>query len=487
MVAIRKDAGLTLSVLAALMVMPGVAVFGDGPAATGPASAPALGTLGGGNGMSAVVTTAPAPTVIVAPVPGATTAPAPEAAAVTQPFVGTVTADKVYVRSGPGTAYYEVGQLGRGDLVQVVGSRLGWYQILPPNGTFCLVAKEFVETDAAATTGTAKADYLNVRAGTAVSPNRDPNAVLTIIRKGTKLTIIGSTDKYYKVAPPEHALVYVSEQFIGRAPAGTEYKIPELRLPAGVAGPGVRTVTSTTLPSSTVELTPATGGTSGAAQVTGTVEPPARTGETATPQKTVSVAPVPAVTYDPTAGQRFAELNTRTQLELRKALGQRDLDGLIKEYQALLAVPNLPPSVQTSSESRVAALEKMATLQKLAKEGTASAEMIEEQRKALQQQYEQATKALEDYEKSGPYIAEGVLQTSTAVAGKYALVNPATKRVVAYVDPVSEVDISKLIGQYIGVRGGTHKAAGTEILVIHVKNATLLPAPALPTGSGSGK
>src|SRR4051812_8974679 len=62
----------------------------------------------------------------------ATTALAPmEANTVTQPFVGTVTADKVYVRSGPGSAYYEMGQLTKGDTVQVVGSSLGWYKILP--------------------------------------------------------------------------------------------------------------------------------------------------------------------------------------------------------------------------------------------------------------------------------------------------------------------------------------------------------------------
>src|SRR5205807_337725 len=106
--------------------------------------------------------------------PAPPAAPPAELPAATQPLVAAVTGDKVYVRSGPGTAYYEIGQLTKGDLVQVVGTSNGWYKILPPNGTFCLVAKEFVETDPAAgggaapTSGTVKGDYVNVRAGTAI-------------------------------------------------------------------------------------------------------------------------------------------------------------------------------------------------------------------------------------------------------------------------------------------------------------------------------
>ena len=113
-----------------------------------------------------------------APAGGTAAAPAAaELAPVTQPFVAQVTGDKVYVRSGPGTSYYELGQLSKGDLVYVVGTKSGWYQILPPNGTFCLIAKEFVEVDAAGgaapSSGTVKGDYINVRAGTAINRSRE--------------------------------------------------------------------------------------------------------------------------------------------------------------------------------------------------------------------------------------------------------------------------------------------------------------------------
>ena len=172
-----------------------------------------------------------------------TTAPA-EVAPVTQAFVASVTSDKVYVRSGPGTAYYEIGQLAKNDLVYVVGTSKGWYQILPPNGTYCMIAKDFV--DAAGAEGTVKADYVNVRAGTALNKNRDPSVVLTVVRKGAKLKILGATDKYYEIAPPEGARVYVSPQFVKQAAAGTEYKVPDLKLPTGMSGPSMATVEALT-------------------------------------------------------------------------------------------------------------------------------------------------------------------------------------------------------------------------------------------------
>ena len=464
MAAARKDALFTLALLTSLLATP---LLADSTTASAPApaSAPA----------SVVAATAPAaPTVIVTP------------PAVTQPFVGTITADKVYVRSGPGSAYYELGQLGKGDTVRVVGSRLGWYQILPPNGTFCLIAKEFVDADSAGATATVKSDYVNLRAGTAYYQNREPSAVLTVVRKGEKLTIVGSTDKYYKVAPTAKAYVFISPQFVAQSSDGTEYKIPDLRLPAGAVGPNVATVTSSSNTAiSTVEITPATEPSNGIKTTETTGSGVTATTEPTETHTTVVVPPTPTA-YAPSAYSRFSELNTKTQDELRKPLAQRDLDSLVKQYKDLLTTENLPPSVKQGSEARISALDKMATLQRLQKEGTASAASLEEQRKALQQQYEAANKAIEEYERTSAYLAEGRLQSSTAVAGKYALVNPATGRVVAYIDPASDVDVSKLLGQYIGVRGATKKVAGTEVEVIHVRNATLLPEPALP-GKSAGK
>jgi uncharacterized protein YgiM (DUF1202 family) len=421
--------------------------------------------------------------------PGSTSAAPAATPALTQPFVGTVNADRVYVRSGPGTAYYELGHVARGDLLQVVGAKGQWFAIFPPNGTFCMIAKEFVEPDSTGKSGTVKADYVNLRAGTALYKNRDPSAVLCVVRKGQKLAILGQTDKYFQVAPTERAYVYISQQFVTPAPAGTDYKIPDLKLPAGVTGPAKDTVTAPgALPSTTDSLaatpTNPTNPTTPSVNPTEprpTVEPGPSAPEMHAETSPAMPIPQPALTFSKDAYHKFAELNDRYQAELQKPVGTRELDGLIKDYKALLEQKDsLPPSVRMGSESRIAALEKLATIQRLQKESTASADTLAQQRKALQEQYSAAEKAIEDYEKTGPYLAEGTLQTSTAVTGKYALVNPVTGRTVAYVDPASQIDIGSLLGKYIGVRGVTKKAEGTQVTVIEVKNATLLPAPVVP-------
>ncbi|HVX86373.1 MAG TPA: hypothetical protein VH253_16435 [Phycisphaerae bacterium] len=451
-----------------------------------------------------------APAALPAPGGGGGTA---AAAAVdeTKPFVGVVMGDKVYVRAGPGNAYYEMGQLGKGDLVQVTGARLGWYQILPPNGTFCMIAKDYVDADAAGQNGTLKADYVNVRAGTALYPNRDPSAVLTTLRKGAKLTILGSTDKYYEIAPPEGARVYISPQFVQAAPGGTEYKVPELKLPSGMSGPAKNTVSAPeNLPPTAIEISPG-GGTGNGGQAAGggaATEPAGGTGGATamaggagtggaepgegiiigngaagngapgpTTEPTHVAPPPPAVTFNGEAAKKYDELNGEYQAELQKPPLKRDLDSLIKSYQELLGEKDLAPSVKLGSESRLNALQKLAAIQRLARENTQSQDALNQQRAALQQEYATAEKAIEDYEKTGPYLAEGTLQTSTAVQGKYALVNPTTGRVVAYVDPAADVDIGSLVGKYIGVRGTTDIAPGTQVSVIHVRNATLLPGP----------
>jgi uncharacterized protein YgiM (DUF1202 family) len=452
------------------------------------------------------------------PAPGAAPAalPAPGAAAPaaapeeTKPFVGVITGDKVYIRSGPGNAYYEMGQLAKGDLVQVTEARLGWYKILPPNGTFCMIAKDFVDVDASGQNGTLKGDFVNVRAGTALYPNREPSAVLATLRKGAKLTILGSTDKYYQIAPPDNARVYISPQFVAKASDDTAYKVPNLKLPAGATGPSRDTVTApTTLPAATVvdvapahpqqDTAPPANNTDAGTVVINPATQPAgnttvvNTGDnlTGNPPSTqpsvATVPPQPATQFSATASAAFQELNTKYQAELRKPPLQRDLDPLLKSYRDLLNEKDLAPSVKIGSESRVAALEKLAAIQRLAKENQSSTDTLSQQRQALQQEYAAAAKAIEDYEKTGPYLAEGTLQASAAVQGKYALVNPATGRVVAYVDPAADVDIGSLVGKYIGVRGTTDTAPGTSVTVLHVRNATLLPPPGPATPAPSNR
>jgi hypothetical protein len=454
-----------------------VALPPGGAGVSAPASAPATGAA----------TTPAATTLWTAPAasqPAAATAPAETA--FTQPFVATVTGDRVYVRSGADRNNYEIGQLAKGDLVYVVGASRGWYQILPPNGSFCLIAKEYVELDPGGGTGTVKGDYINVRAGTAIYKNRD-SSVLTVVRKGTKLKVLGAADSYYQISPPEKAYFFISPQFI-KAAGDVAYKVPDLKLPAGITGPsGITVEAPTTLPTTIAtlilpETTPATAAaTTAPATEPGvtTTGPLASTRPAATAPATQDLPPlIPAVKFSETATARFNDVNARYQAEAKKPIGEQNLAGLLGEFKEILAMENVSPSVQSGAKAVVEAIDRTMTVQRLVKEQAAAQEMTRKQTDALQEQYEAAQRAIAAARTAGPYSAEGVLQTSTIVEGKYALVNPQSSRVVAYVDPAaSSVDLSIFVGKYIGVRGITRQMENSDLKVIQVSNATLMPAP----------
>src|SRR6478752_9162626 len=62
--------------------------------------------------------------------------------------IGTINADAVYVRSGAGDNYYPTMKLNTGTQVTVVGVKFDWLKVLPPEGSFCYVAKVYVEKGA---------------------------------------------------------------------------------------------------------------------------------------------------------------------------------------------------------------------------------------------------------------------------------------------------------------------------------------------------
>src|SRR5262249_17421169 len=80
-------------------------------------------------------------------------------------FIGAVNSNDVYVRSGPGENYYATAQLSKGAQVTVVGLKFDWLKIVPPEGSFCYVAKAYVEKRGDGSIGRVTKPDLNVRAG----------------------------------------------------------------------------------------------------------------------------------------------------------------------------------------------------------------------------------------------------------------------------------------------------------------------------------
>ncbi|MGC8623857.1 MAG: SH3 domain-containing protein [Phycisphaerae bacterium] len=466
-----------------------------------------------------VTTTAPAtaPTATTVPIPVAPTpAPSPKIkkkpAAVQKKaqisvtaFVGQVKASHVNVRSGPGLAYYVIGQLARGDLVKVTGERNGWYRFAAPAGARCYIARQFVKLNSNGTTGTVTGSFVNVRAASALSP-ASSYAVVNLLNTGATVSITGQTPTYYIIRAPKRTGFYILAKFVAPAPAGSTYVTPELKMPPGFKGAGLRTAGSVAAPTSVTPAATATPAVTNnvissglsapvppvtPAPVINSITVPAPA--TAAPAPTAAVPaakvvtmpgslPPPAVQFSPNSFRAFSRLNRQLQVQFNKPILQRDLPPLLAAFKNLVKRPHLPPSVREGSLARIKLLKKQIAIQEIV---TASRRQkpLTAVLAPYQQKWEQSQRELARAQAKAPYIAYGILKTST-VLKDYALMDPETGRVVAYLEPAAPINIAKLLGSYIGVKGEVVSRTGVVVRVIKVTSATMFPEPtaaAVPT------
>jgi len=149
-----------------------------------------------------------------------------EAAIPSFPYVAEITADSVYIRSGPGTNYYSCGRLNKADRVKVVSSQFSWSRIVPPPGCFSWISMRYVSIDPDNPAGgIVIGDYVRVRAGSEDGNPLHSETVQGMLNKGDKVNLLGEEENdYYKIAPPAHTYLWVSTRYtkalgsIGEAP-----------------------------------------------------------------------------------------------------------------------------------------------------------------------------------------------------------------------------------------------------------------------------
>src|SRR2546421_5145109 len=128
-------------------------------------------------------------------------------------YPGIITTNAVYIRCGPADSYYPTMKLDKGARVTVVGIKLDWLKIVPPDGSFCYISKAFVDRNGDGTAGKVNKDAVNVRAGSTL--NGLKVVPLCQLSVGMDVKIVGEQDEYYKITPPEgKAFVYVNKQFV---------------------------------------------------------------------------------------------------------------------------------------------------------------------------------------------------------------------------------------------------------------------------------
>ncbi len=136
-----------------------------------------------------------------------------------EPYVAEVTGNDVFIRSGPGTNFYQCGKLYTQDRVQVINAQLGWSCIIPPPGCFSWVSMQYVSINLEnPTMGIITGDNVGVYAGSDFVEPMWSTSKQAVLNRGQTVRLLGEEkDDYYKIAPPQGAYLWVSSQFLQTA------------------------------------------------------------------------------------------------------------------------------------------------------------------------------------------------------------------------------------------------------------------------------
>ncbi|MBL8878257.1 MAG: hypothetical protein JNG88_03975 [Phycisphaerales bacterium] len=152
---------------------------------------------------------------------GETVTPIPASSApqtLTEPVWLRATADKVNIRSRADANSIVMGQVDRDTALRADRIEFGWYRILPPEGTFCYVAAEYVEAGSG-NVGTVKIceGTLRVRAGSTVRDINPVNSdVLARLNAGMQVQVLGREGDWLRMVPPADVRLYISDKFVER-------------------------------------------------------------------------------------------------------------------------------------------------------------------------------------------------------------------------------------------------------------------------------
>jgi uncharacterized protein YgiM (DUF1202 family) len=142
----------------------------------------------------------------------------PMAAGQSFPYRAVITADDVYVRSGPGQNYYATEKLHHGDTVEVYRHDPGgWYAIRPTPQSFSWVSGRYLRM-AEGNLAVIANDGVVARVGSSLTDARDVWQVK--FRRGEEVEVLEhvstATGDWVKIAPPAGEFRWVAGKFVER-------------------------------------------------------------------------------------------------------------------------------------------------------------------------------------------------------------------------------------------------------------------------------
>ncbi|HEV8606365.1 MAG TPA: SH3 domain-containing protein [Tepidisphaeraceae bacterium] len=350
-------------------------------------------------------------------------------------FSGLINASAVVVHSGPAESYYITGRLDKGAPVTVVGIKFEWLKIVPPEGSFSVVAKNLVTRDGAAPTGRINADNVNVRAGSSVVPLKI--TVQCKLPKGAEVSIVGEDDAYYQIKPPADAYLYVHQKFVDPV---KQVAVAPVKSPANP----IEKKTETKPDDEKIEL----------------VQNPPRPLEQpgaeslANPINPIEVPKPLSPTTRPISIQaEFDRLESEFSAMAGRSLDELPIPTLLAGYEGLLRDDHLPITMRRVAQAKAASLRVKAHARAELLALRKSQEESESKLAALRGERTEIQARLTD--QIIAYTAVGTLKPSTVQIGAqtlYRLTDPASGRTLCYVRS-SDAKFGAFLEKFVGIKG----------------------------------
>ena len=413
-----------------------------------------------------------------------------------QPYYGQLNDDNVYVRSGPSDVYYATTKLNKGTQVTVVAVRNDWLKIVPPDNSYCYVAKAYVEKRGDGSVGRVVKPELNVRAGSSL--NGLKTTVQTSLAEGDDVKILGEESEYFKIAPPPGAYLYVKKVFVDPIPAVVAAPAPVVPpaakisepiasapIPVAPAAPvappqPVQTVAPVAVAPAPAPVAPVPAPIPAPVVAAAPIAPAPVVSVTPAPstQPAVAVAAVPATQpavamapatqpAQPTADAKFDSLETQFLDATNLPLDQQPVDKLLTDYVALSTDASLPTSMHRIVDMRVSTLQ----LRSDARTQYLAAQKMQADAKARQLALKAENDELAQRVKSQEisiFTALGTLRISSLQQSgttMYRLTDPGTGRTLLYIRS-NDTKYTGLLNQFIGVKGDITEDTTMNLKVI---------------------
>jgi len=327
------------------------------------------------------------------------------------PYDAVITADDVYIRSGPGTNFYHCGKFKKGDRVKVVARQFSWSRIVPPAGSFSWIAMQYVKIDPAGPgAGIVTGDNVRVYAGSDFVKPLYSTTLQDKLNTGDKVKLLGEQmDGYYKIAPPPAAYLWVSTNFTTPAP------------PSAAPAPA---------PSA--------------------VETPARTAEE--PNKAApAVAPAATITPE-SALEKYRVLKGQVEAERAKPADQQNYTNFKKELTEIVKDPGAG-KVARYAEFVLRQVEGYELARNVADAIRLQTDQLEKVKAGIDKA---RTARLAQIENVGRFAVTGEFQTyETFGPGNYRIVDESGKMVCYALpsDSAVQMDLAGMVGRKVGLVG----------------------------------